>query len=117
LSLTIIYSLRLYYYLFFIKSLNYLSVSKLSERKLINLSRVLLVLIMIVRGSLLNWLFFFNLEGIYLRIFNKFLTIIMLIIGELVCLGRLMIKVSYIKYLNIFTLMIWNLNFIYIYMD
>jgi len=54
LSLTVIYSLRLYYYLFFIKSLNYQSVGELKENKLINLSRTLLVLIIIVRGSILN---------------------------------------------------------------
>jgi len=56
---------------------------------------VLLVGIRIVRGSLLNWLFFFNIEGIYLNILITFLTLIILIIGELLCLWGLIIKVGF----------------------
>jgi len=116
LSLTVIYSLRLYYYLFFIKSLNYQSVGELKESKLINLSSVLLVLMRIVRGSILNY-FFFRFEGVYLEVINKFLTRMILIIGGLICLNIIIIKVSYIKYLNIFILIMWNLNYIYIWIN
>jgi len=40
LSLTVIYSLRLFYYLFFMKSLRFISVGNLNENRLINLSMV-----------------------------------------------------------------------------
>jgi len=37
-----------------------------------------------------------------------------LIIGGLLCLWRLMIKVGFNKNIDIFIIMIWNLNFLYI---
>jgi len=40
LFLTVIYSLRSYYYLFFTKSVSFMSVGIINKRKLINLSRV-----------------------------------------------------------------------------
>jgi len=43
LSLIVIYLLRLYYYLFFIKNINFLSIGRLNEQKLINIFRMLLV--------------------------------------------------------------------------
>jgi len=117
LSLTVIYSLRLYYYLFFMKNFNYQSVGELKESKLINLSTVLLVIIRIIRGSILNWLFFFRFEGIYLNIIVKFLTIIIIVIGGVLFFNIIIIKIKYIKYLNIFILIMWNLNYIYIWIN
>jgi len=72
LSLTVIYSLRLFFYSFFTKSMNFISARILSESKLINYSMILLVVSSMVRGSLLNWLFFYNLEVIYLYVSIKF---------------------------------------------
>jgi hypothetical protein len=47
-----------------------------------NFSIVLLVCIRIIRGSLLNRLFFLNMGNIYLNIFVKFIILIILIIGD-----------------------------------
>jgi hypothetical protein len=55
-----------------------------SERKLINLFSI----INFYKGYesfVIKLIIFFYLEGIYLNIFNKFLTLIMLIIGGLLC--------------------------------
>jgi NADH-ubiquinone oxidoreductase chain 5 len=54
LFLTVMYSLRLFYYLFFIKSLGFISVGNLNESRLINFSIVLLLSLRVIRGSLLN---------------------------------------------------------------
>jgi len=58
LSLTVIYSLGLFYYLFFMKIISFISVGSFNERKLINFSLVLLMVLKILRGSLLSVLFF-----------------------------------------------------------
>jgi hypothetical protein len=52
--------------------------------------------------------------GIYLNIFIKFLTLMILIIGSLICLWSFILKVGFNKYIIIFIIMIWNLNFLYI---
>jgi len=69
----------------------------------------------VISGSLLNWLFFFNLEGIYLSIFIKFLTLLILTMGVVLCFKDLLINVQYKKSKIIFIIIIWNLNFLYIY--
>jgi len=45
LSLTVIYSLRLFFYLSFTKSMNFMSAGILSESKLINYSMILMLLL------------------------------------------------------------------------
>jgi len=74
LSLTVIYSLRLFYYLFFTKNISFMPVGWLREKKLMNYSTVLLIFFLIFKGALINWILFYNLEGIYLHIFIKFIT-------------------------------------------
>jgi len=106
LSLTVMYSLRVFYYLFFIKSLGFISVGDLNECGLINYSMILLIRIRVIRGSLLNWLFFFNIEGVYLSIFIKFLTLLMLIIGVIIFFKRFLANVQYKKKIVIFIIMI-----------
>jgi len=76
---------------------------------------ILLMRIRVIRGSLLNWLFFFNIEGVYLSIFIKFLTLLMLIIGVIIFFKRFLANVQYKKKIVIFIIMIWNLNFLYVY--
>jgi len=63
------------------RNLRFISVGLLNENSLMNFSIVLLVCIRIISGSLL--VIFFNMEDIYLNIFIKFLTLIILIIEGL----------------------------------
>jgi hypothetical protein len=63
------------------RNLRFISVGLLNENSLMNFSIVLLVRIRIISGSLL--VIFFNMEDIYLNIFIKFLTLIILIIEGL----------------------------------
>jgi hypothetical protein len=60
----------------------------------------------VISGSLLNWLFFFNLEGIYLSIFIKFLTLLILTMGVVLCFKDLLINVQYKKSKIIFIIII-----------
>jgi len=47
----------------------------------------------------------------------KLLTIILLIIGEIICIWGCVTKINYMKWFNIFILIIWNLSLLHIWMN
>lgn len=111
LSFTVSYSLRLFYYLYFGSIKNRFFYYK--ESKLINISIFILLIIRIICGSLLNWIFFFDSYLTYIKVRVKIVTLIILIIGII-----LIIIISIVNFLKIyiwrfFFRSIWFINFIY----
>jgi NADH-ubiquinone oxidoreductase chain 5 len=96
---TVSYSFRLFYYLFF-NDLKFYSYSNFKENKIINLSIIRLIFIRVLMGSLLNWIFFYNLYIIYLGLKIKIITLAVCIIG--IFLGYILRRTDYIyKFYNL----------------
>lgn len=110
---TVIYSVRLYYYIYFNK-IKFYRYFNLSERNLINLSIMILILFRVRIGGILNWLFFFDYYLIYLEINIKFVTLIACIVGLLI--GIIVSLINFFKkiyYLNFFMGSMWFLDYLY----
>lgn len=75
---TLMYSIRLVFYSFF-NEIKFI-IKLINENRLINKSIIILIIFRVLIGSILNWIFFFD-RVIYLRIFYKLLTLIIIIIG------------------------------------
>lgn len=119
LILTVIYSMRVFYYVFF-NEIKFSSYRNIKEGGLINLSILLLIIIRIVIGSILNWLFFFDFYIIYLRFDLKILRLEICIVG--IFLGIIIIiknffgkfyYLTYFYYLSYFLRSIWFLGYVY----
>jgi len=80
LELTVTYSFRLLYYLFFteIKFNRYILIK---ENIVINLSIVILIVLRVCGERVINWLFFYDLYLPYLRIYFKILTLLVCLIS------------------------------------
>ncbi|EZA46597.1 NADH-ubiquinone oxidoreductase chain [Ooceraea biroi] len=101
LSLTVWYSLRLCYYLFF-SNMKFESAFLIAEGFLMNMSIILLSLMRVIFGSILNWLFFFDLTLIIVNIPLKGLVYFILILG--VCLRLINFSLVYCnKGYNVFS--------------
>lgn len=81
LRFTVIYSIRLFYYLFYRKIIFKGSFYSFRENKLINFSIIILVFFRILIGALLNWLFFFDYYYIFLRFEIKIVTLEVCLLG------------------------------------
>lgn len=114
LTLTVSYSFRLFYYLFFgeIKFYRYLFVK---ENILINFSIIILIILRIIVGRIINWLFFFDFYVPFLIFYIKFLTLILcgfgLIFGNLIYLINIINFYIYIYFFR----SIWFLNYLIMY--
>ncbi|XP_070159406.1 NADH-ubiquinone oxidoreductase chain 5-like, partial [Polyergus mexicanus] len=82
-SLTISYSCRLFYYIYFNENIRICRFHNYKERKLINFSIIILIILRLVRGSVLRWIFFFDRFFILLKINIKLVTIVILLLGIL----------------------------------
>lgn len=102
LSFTVIYSFRLFYYLFYRKIIFKRSFYSLRERRLINFSIIILVFFRISIGALLNWLFFFDYYYIFLRFDIKIVTVeictLGLFLGIMISLYNFLKKYYYLGY-------------------
>lgn len=116
LTLTVSYSFRLFYYLFFgeIKFYRYLFVK---ENTLINFSIIVLMVLRMVVGRLINWIFFFDFYLPFLIFYIKILTLILCRAGLI--LGNLVYFINIIKFYILvwFFRSMWFLNYLvgYIY--
>ena len=113
---TVSYSFRLFYYLFF-NNLKFFRFNNFKERRIINLSILRLIVLRILIGSLLSWIFFYNLNVIPLKLGVKIFTLIICVRGVL--LGGMIRALNYIyKFYNLvyFLRSIWFLNYIYIWL-
>lgn len=121
LSLTVIYSLRLCFYLCFSSRGNIKEVFYVGrERGMINLSMNILMFLRVIRGSAISWLFFYDLYMIYLRSVVKLMTLVFFSSGVLRWLIRAVDKI-YDKCFStcgrrsvIFNISMWLLNFLHI---
>lgn len=112
LILTVAYSIRLIYYVFLKERI--IIVVYLEEDRIINISMFMLIIIRVVVGSLLNWLFFIEYVR-FLKLEIKMLTLIIVIMGVLFGLIMLFINLVKIYYFLYFFRSIWFLNYLYIY--
>lgn len=113
LSFTVSYSFRLFYYIYFgeinRRFLNF------KENNLINLSILFLITLSLIRGSLLNWIFFFDRNITYMRINLKIITIIILILGLIFGVIIYIKNLINLYFYRFFFRSIWFINYIYIY--
>ena len=113
LSFTVSYSIRLFYYIYFgeinRRFLNF------KENKLINLSMLILLRLSLIRGSLLNWIFFFDGYFTYMRINLKIITIIILTLGLFLGVIMYIKNLLNLYFYRFFFSSIWFLNYIYLY--
>lgn len=113
LTFTVIYSVRLYYYIYFNK-IKFYRYFRIGEDSLIRFSIIILILFRVRIGGLLNWLFFFDYYLLYLRINIKFVTLFICIIGGFI--GVILSIINFFKkiyYLNFFIRSIWFLDYLY----
>jgi len=113
LILTVSYSFRLYYYIFF-RNIKFYRYNNLIEDKVIGISIIILVILRIIIGSIIRWIFFFDLYLVYLRFEIKILTIRFSLLGiglGIFCIRLNLIKIYYFRY---FMGLIWFLNYSYL---
>nr|YP_009905732.1 NADH dehydrogenase subunit 5 [Nylanderia flavipes]QGW36350.1 NADH dehydrogenase subunit 5 [Nylanderia flavipes] len=111
LSFTVSYSLRLFYYIYFgeIKS----GFMYYKEDKLMNLSMLVLLMLSVMCGSLLNWMFFFDYNFTFMKFSMKMLTLIMLIFGIFIGLYFWVKDMMFIYFLSFFLSSMWYMNYMF----
>lgn len=77
---TVAYSIRLFVYLFFI-NYKFIRFIYYKDSNIINLSIIILIILRIFGGSILVWLFFFDLRVPYLKGGLKLLTVLIMLFG------------------------------------
>nr|AGG40658.1 NADH dehydrogenase subunit 5 [Atta laevigata] len=114
LSLTVSYSLRFLYYLFFNSSFKFYSYVYMKEDWVINISMVIMMLLSVVVGSMVNWIFYFDYYMIYLTLLEKMITLLSCLIGILVMILVMMVsKVIKLYYYMYFFSSMWFLISLY----
>nr|YP_010461833.1 NADH dehydrogenase subunit 5 [Tapinoma ibericum]UUF93599.1 NADH dehydrogenase subunit 5 [Tapinoma ibericum] len=110
LTLTVSYSFRLFYYMFF-GSMKFFSFMNIKENKIMNISMMMLMMLSMLIGSMLMWLFMFDFYIPLLSIKIKMLTLIMcllgIFIGVILCL---LYTLKMYMYMYFFSSM-WFLNY------
>lgn len=111
---TVSYSIRLFYYIFFI-NIKFYRYINLREDKLINISLIILVFLRVVIGAMLNWLFFFDYYLIFLNIDIKILTLLICLMGILI-ITIFSVKFLYNNlYIRYYLSSIWFKNYFYLW--
>ena len=116
LLLTVSYSIRLIYYLFFNRRIKFYRCVRIKEDWIINRSIIIIIILRILVGSVLNWVFYFDNYLIYLPILIKFFTLICCVRGVLLIIIIIIIrKIIGIYYYIYFFRSIWFLNRVYVW--
>jgi len=112
---TVSYSVRLYYYMFF-SNIKFHSYNNLIENNLMGLSMIFLVILSVGIGSVIRWIFFFDIYLVYLRLIIKILTIRFCLLGLII--GGMFIRLNLIKiyYFGYFLGSMWFLNYSYLWL-
>nr|YP_004021109.1 NADH dehydrogenase subunit 5 [Solenopsis invicta]ADP01790.1 NADH dehydrogenase subunit 5 [Solenopsis invicta] len=116
LMFTVSYSFRLFYYLFF-NNFKFYSYYNFSESKVMNMSMISLVVMSILIGSMLNWMFFYNLYIIHLDFSTKSVTLVVCMLGVFLGWAISVISKHLIKAFNLvyFLSSMWFLNYMYMW--
>nr|YP_009734517.1 NADH dehydrogenase subunit 5 [Acropyga sauteri]QBG38674.1 NADH dehydrogenase subunit 5 [Acropyga sauteri] len=114
LMFTISYSLRLFYFIFF-SSMKNKSFNYYEENMLMNLSMLILMMLSLFSGSLMMWLFFFNDYFLFMNIFIKLITMIMMILGVMIGYSMVMKNFMNLYVLSYFFSSMWFLNYMYVW--
>lgn len=109
---TVSYTVRLIFYIFF-RGVKFYSYSNIKENRLINKSMIILIILRIVIGRVLNWIFFFDFYIVYLNLIKKLIVLIILIRGFRI--GLIIRKFNFLKiyYLRYYFRSIWFIQNIY----
>lgn len=110
---TVIYSIRLIYYSFF-GEFKIIRCRIIMENSLINKSIIILIILRIIIGSILNWIFFID-DIIYLNLYYKILTLVMIFFSLMIILIVRWLNFFKIYYLRYFFRTIWFITYLYIY--
>lgn len=113
LMFTVIYSVRLMYYSFF-GEFKMIRCKIIIENLLINKSIMILIILRIMIGSILNWIFFID-EIIYLRLYYKILTMEIIFFRLIILLIMWWVNFLKIYYLRYFFRTMWFITYLYIY--
>lgn len=109
---TVVYSVRLYYYMYFGRN-KFFRVRFLGEGNLIRVSMIVLIIFRIVAGRLIGWLFFSDYYLIYLRFDLKILTLRVCLRGVVVSVILRVGGLNGRKIFNYFLRSMWFLGYIY----
>lgn len=112
LIMTVIYSFRLYYYIFF-NNIKFYRYYNFRENLIINISIIILVGLRVIVGSLLRWIFFFDYYEVYLSLSVKLITLFLCRLGVLV--GLYTLKNIKFFFFSEFLRSIWFINIIYLW--
>lgn len=109
---TVSYTVRLIYYLYF-SNIKFYSYNNIRESRLINKSMILLVILRIRIGALLNWIFFFDFNMIYISVAEKIVIFMLCLIG--VGVGLILFRFNFLKiyYLRYYIRSMWFLQRLY----
>lgn len=110
---TVIYSIRLIYYSF-LGEFKLIRCKIIVENLLINKSIIILIILRILIGSMLRWIFFFD-EVIYLGIRYKILTLVIIFLSLIVLAVIWWVNFLKIYYLSYFFRTIWFMTYLYVY--
>lgn len=113
LILTVMYSIRLIYYSFF-GEFKLIRCKIIMENLLINKSIMILMILRIIIGSILNWMFFID-EVIYLSLNYKLLTLIIIFFSLILLVILRRVRGLSVYYLSYFFRTIWFMAYFYLY--
>nr|YP_010341308.1 NADH dehydrogenase subunit 5 [Stenamma megamanni]UNZ99562.1 NADH dehydrogenase subunit 5 [Stenamma megamanni] len=114
--LTVLYSIRLFYYLFF-NNMKFYSFVMVKEDRMMNISMMGLVILSIIVGACLNWMFFFDSYNIFLSEGVKLITISGCLLGVMVGSGSVILSFFFfnIYYLSVGLGTMWFLDYFYLW--
>lgn len=111
---TVSYTIRLIFYLFF-RNIKFYRYNSIKENLFINKSIIVLIILRIMIGRILNWIFFFDFYIIYLHLIKKLIVLRICIIG--IIIGFIVIKFNFLKfyYLRYYFRSIWFIRRLYVW--
>ena len=110
LSLTVSYSLRFFYYIFFNRRFKFYRYVYIKEDKIINISIIFMILLRVMVGSIVNWIFYFDYYIVYLSLLEKLVTLLRCLIGILIIALIIIVgKILKLYYYMYFFRSIWFL--------
>nr|YP_009566977.1 NADH dehydrogenase subunit 5 [Cryptopone sauteri]QBB73600.1 NADH dehydrogenase subunit 5 [Cryptopone sauteri] len=110
LMLTLMYSIRLMYYMFF-GEMKFFSIVKFKEENLMNYSMIVLMILSLIFGSILNWLFFF--EVVYLSIEWKMMTLMLMMNSLMIIMIISMMNMLKLYYFSYMFSSMWFMNYLF----